>query len=248
MAYVYQPVAQQLVEAYGVDAVISTLTPFVSEARGQRIDSILAARLSSVAVVLENLHDPHNGAAAIRSIEAFGLTGLDVVESVERFSSASAITIGCEKWITVRRHPTVAECATAMRERGFTLYATVPGAAQSINDIDVSSPVAIVFGNEHDGLSPEAVEACDAAVNIPMYGFTQSFNLSVSVALSVQALSTRRREQLGQAGDLNDQERARLRAEWYVQSVKAAAQILDRECVKLDTPGVGSGTHPPQNH
>lgn len=234
--------ARQLVRRFGVDQVIATLAPFVTDARAQRIDDILAARLDSLAIVLENLHDPHNGAAAIRSVEAFGLTGIDVVETTEPFRSAPAVTIGCEKWIEVRRHATMAACADALRERGFTLYATVPGAARSIEDVDVSAPLAIVFGNEHEGLSSAAVRLCDAEVSLPMYGFTQSFNLSVSVALAVQRLSRRRREHLGRDGDLHGQERARLRAEWYVQSVKAAAQILERECVNPDTPDVAAET------
>lgn len=243
----HQPHAQKIVTEFGVDAILETLAPFVSEARSERIDDILAARLTSVGIVLENLYDSHNGAAAIRSVEAFGLTGLDVVETEHQFSSASGVTMGCDKWITLRRHPTMAACANTLRGRGFTVYATLPGAKQSILDIDVSSPVALVFGNEHAGLTPEAVEACDAGVSIPMYGFTQSFNLSVSVALSVQELAKRRRDHLQRAGDLNDQERARLRAEWYVQSVKAAAQILDRECVKLDTGSVAAETQPQQD-
>lgn len=236
------PSARQLVRRYGIDQVIATLAPFVTEARIERIDSILAARLDSLAIVLENLHDPHNGAAAIRSVEAFGLTGIDVVETTEPFQSAPAVTIGCEKWIDVRRHATMADCAAALRVRGFTLYATVPGAERSIEDVDVSAPLAVVFGNEHEGLSPDAVKICDAEVSLPMYGFTQSFNLSVSVALATQRLSRRRREYLGDEGDLPGQERARLRAEWYVQSVKAAAQILARECVKPDTNDVGAET------
>lgn len=230
--------ARQLVGDYGIDRVIEVLSPFVTESRLQRIEEILDARLKSIAIVLENLHDPHNGAAAIRSIEAFGLTGLDVIETTERFRPAAKVTIGCQKWIELRRHPTVAECAASLRRRGFRLYATVPDANQTMTDIDVGQAVAVVFGNETDGLTPEAIAVCDAEVSLPMYGFTQSFNLSVSVALAVQQLARRRREYLDELGDLDDQERARLRAEWYVQSVKAAAQILDRECVKLHTEGV----------
>lgn len=232
---------------YGIDQILATLAPFVSEARAQRIEEILAARLSSLSIVLENLYDPHNGAAAIRSVEAFGLTHIHVIETAQQFQSAPAVTIGCEKWIDVQRHTEVATCARVLRSRGARLYATLPGVSRTIADIDVSEPVAILFGNEHEGLTAEAIAACDDRVSLPMYGFTQSFNLSVSVALVLQELSGRRRKLLNRPGDLGDQERAQLRAEWYVQSVKAAAQILGRECVKLNTEDVAERTQSPRN-
>jgi tRNA (guanosine-2'-O-)-methyltransferase len=217
-----------LIERYGVDQVIEAVRPLLSERRMERIEQVLDARLSSLTVVLENLHDPHNGAATIRSVEAFGLTSVHVVETMERFRHAPAVTIGSEKWIDTHRYASFTECAVALRERGMLLYATVPGAELTLDSIDVSRPCAVVFGNEHEGLTAEAIEACDHRVSIPMFGFTQSFNLSVSVALSVQRLSERRRRHLGATGDLDRQERARLRARWYAQSVRAAEQIVER--------------------
>lgn len=217
-----------LIERYGVAVVTEAIRPLLSERRMARIESVLDSRLDSVTAVLENLHDPHNGAATIRSVEAFGLTSVHVVETMERFRHAPAVTIGSEKWIETRRHPSFAECAEAVRARGMLLYATVPGAELTLDSVDVSKPCAIVFGNEHEGLTANAIDACDHTVSIPMFGFTQSFNLSVSVALAVQRLAERRRKHLGTGGDLGSEERARLRARWYALSVRAADQIVER--------------------
>jgi tRNA (guanosine-2'-O-)-methyltransferase len=218
----------QLIAKYGEDVVLRALAPMVSEGRLARIEAVLDARLSSLTVVLENLHDPHNGAAAIRSVEGFGLDSLWVVEAVEPFQFSSSVTVGCEKWIDVHRFADGPACAAALRARGFRLLATLPGESQSIEEVDVSGPCALVFGNEHEGLTQETIASCDGRVSIPMFGFTQSFNLSVSVALCVQRLAARRRAVLGGRGDLPEAERRRLRARWYALGVRAAEQIVER--------------------
>jgi len=224
------PAVDRLLERYGADRVTSVLRSFLTDKRAERIEQVLDARLVSVAAVVENLHDPHNGAAAIRSLEGLGLAQLHVVETLEQFDFSDAVTIGAEKWISVQRHRSFDACAGALREQGLRLFAMVPRRgherAVSIDDADVSQPFACVFGNERDGLAAESVAACDLEVTLPMYGFTQSFNLSVSVALVVQKLAQRRRDAIGAPGDLSDRERALLRARWYALSVRHAEEIL----------------------
>ncbi len=212
------------------DDVLAALGPLLTEERKARIEEVLAARLGGLTVILENLHDPHNGAAALRSVEGFGLSELHVVESNEPFRFAHSVPIGCDKWVALHKYATFAACADGLHARGFKLYAAVPGAQMTLSEVDVATPAALVFGNEHDGLSELAQKACDATFSIPMTGFTQSFNLSVSVALGVYESARRRREALGHAGDLPEQERARLRAEWYALSMdrRAAAGLVAR--------------------
>lgn len=218
----------ELVRQHGIETVVAALRPLISDERAARIEAVLDDRLRSVTVVLEDLYDPHNGAAAIRSVEAFGLTALHAVEGAGPFRFSGGITIGAEAWIDVHRHPDVERCARVLRDRGIRMFATLPDAGDDLETVPVDRPLAIWFGNERDGLTPAAVAACDGAVRIPMYGFTQSFNLSVSVALSLQRLAARRRQHLGTTGDLDDQERALLRAQWYAHSVRAADLIIAR--------------------
>src|SRR5437764_11856721 len=106
--------------------VCACLAPLLLEERRARIDAAAAARLGGLRVVIENLHDPHNGAAVLRSAEAFGIQRVDVIESVEPFRFSSVVTQGCEKWLDVVRHATLAEAVAAIRADGFALYAAVP--------------------------------------------------------------------------------------------------------------------------
>jgi tRNA (guanosine-2'-O-)-methyltransferase len=179
-------------------------------------------------IVLENLYDPHNGAAVLRSAEGFGITDVHVVEADGRFSACRGVTRGSQKWINVITHSSVAAAAAALKAEGMQLCAAVPGAGLSLGEVEVDRPLAIWFGNEHEGLTEEAIAACDQTLSIPMFGFTRSLNLSVSVALCAADLVARRRKALGAPGDLADGRRAHLRARWYVQSVRGARQIVER--------------------
>jgi len=130
-------------------AVCATLGPLLLDERRARIDEAAAARLSGLRLVIENLHDPHNGAAVLRSAEGFGLQRVDVIESVEPFRFSSVVTQGCEKWLDVVRHKTLAAAIAALRADGFALYAAVPGAAATVEQLDFARPAAVMIGNEH---------------------------------------------------------------------------------------------------
>lgn len=231
---------------YAPGDVVAALAPQLTDERKAKLEATLARRLAGLTVVLEDLHDPHNGAAAIRSVEAFGLCELHAVEQAEPFSFSARVTQGCEKWIALRRWPDVGACAAALHARGFRLFAAVPGAELTVHDIDVSRPAALVFGNEHAGLTSAAQAACDARFGIPMHGFTRSFNLSVSVAIAVHDCARRRRERVtADAPDVPDEERARLRARWYALSMdeRAAEGLVARYVSELTRGGVGGRRH-----
>jgi len=210
------------------DTICAALGPLLVDGRRERIEAVLAARLVGVTALIENLHDPHNGAAALRSAEAFGLQAVHVVESEERFRFSSDVTKGCEKWLSIHRHPSFDDARARLHARGFALYAAVPGASTRLDALDFSGPAAIVVGNEHDGLTSAAVAGSDVRFAIPMDGMTQSLNLSVATAVVLAHAVRQRRAALGHASDLDEAERARLRARFYAASVRGAAQILSR--------------------
>ena len=218
----------RLIEQYGPDAVTQALRPLLTEERMQRIEAVLDARLAGLAVAIENLHDPHNGAAAIRSLEGIGLSTLHVIETIEHFRASAAVTIGAEKWVDIVRHKGFSACAEALHAQGYTLYAACPGAEYDLESVAVEQPTVVVFGNEHEGLTEEAQALCDRRVAIPMHGFSQSFNLSVSVAVAMHRLAARRRQVMGRAGDLDDAKRAFLRARWYALGMRGVDAILAR--------------------
>lgn len=218
----------RFIERHGPEAVCEALAPLLTTERIARIDAVLAARLASVVTIVEDTYDPHNAAATIRTTEAIGLGELHVVEGEQRFSIAGGVTCGAHRWIDVQRWASVDAVAAALHARGFRVYATLPGAPHTIDDVDVTTPIAVVFGNEHAGLTPAAVAACDGALGVPMFGFTESFNLSVTVALAMSRIAARRRAAIGTPGDLDEARRRELRARWFALKIRGAAGILER--------------------
>lgn len=218
-----------MIDRYGPDAVCDALAPLLTPERIARIDQVIDARLGSVVAAVEDTYDPHNAAATLRTCEALGLQDLYVIEPGSRFSAAKGVTRGAHRWLDLRRFSDATTAITDLRARGFRVYATLPDATTSIEDVAVDSPLAVVFGNEHDGVSPAAIAACDGALAVPMFGFTESYNLSVTVGLAMSRLAARRRAYIGALGDLDPARRARLRARWFSLRIRAAVSIVDRK-------------------
>ena len=189
----------QWVEAH---ALASELTP---RRRGRVLDVVLK-RLSSVTVVLENLSDVHNASAVLRTSEGLGLDAIHVVEQPNKWEKNNAIAKGSQRWIEVVKHQGLARCLGDLSSRGFQLFAADVGeGCVPVHEIDVDKPVALVFGSERDGLSRRALALTDSRFTVPMFGFVESFNVSVSAALALYDVSSRRRASLGTAeGDLDD--------------------------------------------
>jgi tRNA (guanosine-2'-O-)-methyltransferase len=208
--------------------VCAALAPLLLDERRARIDAAVAARLGGLRIVIENLHDPHNGAAVLRSAEAFGIQRVDVIEATERFRFSSTVTQGCEKWLDVVRHPTLDAAIAALRRDDFVIYAAVPGAEASVEDLNFSRPAAVMVGNEHEGLTGAAIDAADRVFSIPMAGMTASLNLSVATALIAAQAAASRRRFLRAEGDLDEAARLALRARFYAASVRGADAVVSR--------------------
>jgi tRNA (guanosine-2'-O-)-methyltransferase len=206
--------------------VLKALSPVLGEERVAKLDRVAAARLSGLVVVLENLHDPHNGGAALRSSEAVGVLEVRIVGNKLRFSER--VTQGCEKWLEIVEDPDIDVCAASLKARGFKLYAAVPGAKLQLEDLDAHTPAAFLIGNEHAGLTDRARALADGEFTIPMHGFSQSVNLSVATALTVYTHARRRREAVGAAGDLTGEALSALRARYYRRDVRGADAIVAR--------------------
>ena len=218
----------RIIARHGPEAVCSALAPLLTAERIARIDQVLAARLGSVVTVVEDTYDPHNAAATIRTTEALGLGELHVIEPGERFSAAGGVTRGAHSWIDLHRWPAPEPAIAALRARGFRVFATLPGAPHTVDDVDVTAPLAVAFGNEHAGLTAAAIASCDGALGVPVFGFTESYNLSVTVALAMSRIAERRRAAIGSPGDLDERRRRELRARWFALKLRGAVGILER--------------------
>lgn len=163
----------------------ATLEDMVGSERRERLLTILRQRLVSPAVVLEDVWDPHNIGAVLRTVEGLGLHRVFVIEANSTYEPRSQVTQGAHKWLDVRRHRTVASCVAETRALGYRLLVTRMDAPQTLGDLDWSIPTAVVMGNEKDGVTPELAALADGAFRIPMAGFSQSFNISVATAMIV---------------------------------------------------------------
>jgi tRNA (guanosine-2'-O-)-methyltransferase len=198
------------------------LAGLISPHRRERVEQVLAHRTRWLTAVLEDVYQPHNASAVLRSCEALGLQDVHVIESRNRYQVNPQVDLGASRWLTVRRYPDLANCVQALRERGYRLLAASPHEdGQQPEQVEVSRPLAVLLGTEEEGLSPAAVAAADGCVRVPMYGFTESLNVSVCAALILRALSRRLRLE-PTPWELTESERAELRLEWYRRSVRGA--------------------------
>jgi len=158
-----------------------------SERRKAKIKRVLEQRQPDLTVVLENIHDPHNVSAILRTCDAVGIESVMLLYNIEPFpkigkkSSASA-----GKWIEREKYSSVNECFAALRSRGFKIYTTHMGERSlSVYELDLAQKTALVFGNEHRGVSDEAVKLADGNFLIPQCGMLQSLNVSVACAVTL---------------------------------------------------------------
>ncbi len=187
--------------------------------RAAKLRAVLERRQSTLTVVFENVHDPHNVSAVLRSCDAVGVleahgvyTGFQEFPELGRKSSASA-----RKWVDLHLHENVASCFSALRSRGFKIYTThMSSDAVSLYDLDLTQPVALVFGNEHSGVSQEARALADGNFLVPQMGVVQSLNISVACAVSLyEALRQRQHAGRYEQSDLSAEAFAERLNDWY---------------------------------
>jgi tRNA (guanosine-2'-O-)-methyltransferase len=201
--------------------VVRALEPMTTERRRARVKGVIAQRLASVAVLFDAPHDPHNGAAVVRSCEAFGVQSLHVVERVERFLAAASVARSAEQWIDVVCHKTAESAVEAVTRAGLEMIAAHPDGELVPEDLAGVPRVAIVLGNERDGISEDLAARCKRRVRVPMRGFVESLNVSVTAAILLSS-ATR-----GRAGDLDEEARVRLYARGLYYSIPRAGEVLE---------------------
>ena len=206
---------------------------YLGAERKARIDEVVANRTRTLTVVMEAFCDPQNVNAVLRTCEAFGIQELHVVEGpMKGFDRNKKISQNADKWLDVHRWRSTGECLAHLRREGFAVYATHLGPGTCpLDALSFAGKVALVFGNESRGVSPEALALADATFAIPMRGFVQSFNVSVAAAISIAKAIERREAERGRHGDLGEAEAAAMRERFYVLAVKQRARIAKAEAV-----------------
>ena len=200
---------------------------FVQPQRLDRIDRVVSLRTRSLVVVLDRLEDSFNIAAVMRTCEGLGIQEIHVINNPEYpFEPHSKVTQGCEKWLDVTKYRDFATCHAALKARGFSVYASaIREDATSLYDLRFDQKLALVFGNERTGVSEAVLRLVDGVYWIPMRGFSQSFNISVAVAMTLSRAVAWRHERLGEKGDLTAAEQQTLGEKFRVLSVKQRKRI-----------------------
>lgn len=212
---------------------LDVLGPFVTPERQKRIDDVLATKTRDVVLVLEDIYDEHNASAVLRTAESFGVLEVHAVEATCAFVVDAQTSMGSHKWIELTKHKATTTPYEALRARGYAIYASsIRGDAVNIEDVPIDRPIALVFGNEHEGLSKQAQEAAAGRFRVPMHGFVESLNVSVATAISMYDVLQRKRKS-GRPLGLDPLDALRLRAAWFARSVRASKLILERAGVAL---------------
>jgi tRNA (guanosine-2'-O-)-methyltransferase len=208
------------IDAVGSARACEQLGPLLSEERRAKIEQVLLGRLDSLHVAVERPEDPYNAAAIVRTAEAVGALHVHVVDTREDALHARKTTQGSFNWLHTYHHASL-EGLLALQRNGVRLCGAMMGGALTLEELPVERPLCLLFGNEGVGLSPEARAACELTFRIPMYGMSESLNLSVSAALALYEVARRKRAELGCPGDLTGERLLRERARYYARCVDA---------------------------
>ncbi len=208
------------------------LEDFITENKKGKIEKVLGERTRHMTVVLEDIFQSHNASAVVRSCDCFGVQDLHVIENNYKYDVNPKVVMGASKWIDIHKYGALndtksytKECLQSLKKKGYRIVATTPHTNDvNLNEFDVSTPFALVFGTEYEGISDEVREEADEFLKIPMYGFTESFNISVSAALCMQHLSFKMRTE-GVDFGLRPEEKEELLLLWYKKIVTSSEQL-----------------------
>ena len=170
------------------------LSQYITDHKKSVMEKVLTQRTRFLTVVLEDIFKPHNASAVLRTCDCFGIQDVHVIEKVNMYKINPFVTRGASQWIDLHKYhnkegSAVQDCFSALKQKGYKIYGTspLPGSI-SIHDLEPDEKIALVFGNEHEGISAEVQENVDGLVHIPMLGFTESFNISVAASIALYEL------------------------------------------------------------
>lgn len=207
--------------------VAQMLGPFISEPRRAKIEAVLRERTCTVATVCEGIYDKGNVSAVMRSAESMGFQQMHVIHTQKRFKVANRVSMGSDKWLDIANWRQTEACVERLKAQGYRIVAThLDETAVPIDELDFTQPTALVFGNEHAGISEEMIALSDVRCIIPMRGFAQSFNISVAAAVSLYHVAQDRIRRQGYHGDLSEEELERLRASYYMRALQRPMTLL----------------------
>jgi tRNA (guanosine-2'-O-)-methyltransferase len=207
------------------EKLFTYLSQFIFPERLELFNSVVNQRTNYITVVLEDIYQPHNASAVLRSCDCFGVQNVHIIENKNEYNVNPDVALGSSQWINMHRYnetnDNTVDALKQIKDKGYRIVATTPHEKDTlIQDLDLNrGPIALLFGTEITGLTQTAINQADEFVKIPMYGFTESFNISVSAALSLYELTTRLRKS-NINWELSEEEILDLKIDWIKKTVK----------------------------
>ena len=207
---------------------LAYLEEFITDNRKERFQTVLANRTNHFTIVVEDLFQFHNTSAVMRSCEVFGIQEINIIEQRFGKNIDKEIAMGAQLWVDINKFSTISNCIEKLKNKGYQIIATTPhNDSCLLKDFDVTKKSALFFGTEKEGLSEEVMCQADGFLKIPMVGFTESLNISVSAAIIIQDITTRLR-QTDINWQLTEEELLEKRLHWTKNTIKDIKQIEAR--------------------
>ena len=217
------------------EKLLNHLIEFVSENKKQLFGKMIQYRTKHITVVLEDIFQPHNASAVLRTCDCFGIQDIHIIENKNEYEVNPDVALGSSKWLNLHKYNfsdnNTTEAFNSLRKKGYRIVATTPHENDCLlEELNLNSKIALVFGTELDGLSETAINNADEFVKIPMYGFTESFNISVSAAIILHHLTEKLRK-YSLNWELTDMEKTEIKLNW-VKNVVKKSDLLEKEFLK----------------
>lgn len=215
-------------------ALLEFLKTFVLDRKLDLFNEKLNNRTRHITIALENLFQEQNASAIIRTAECFGLQDIHVIENDNNFKINTDIVNGGDRWVNLHKyHPdtektATLKCITSLKQKGYKIIATTPHTNDcNLNDFDVTDKFALFFGEEKPGVSSEIIDNADGFLKIPIYGFTESFNVSVAAAIIIHHLQNKIVNSPAINWQLSDDEKQEILYNWVVKTVPKSKKVID---------------------
>lgn len=217
----------QIAPEFSDQALVDYLGQYITEAKKRSIERVLAKRTRFFTLVLEDIFKPHNASAVLRTCDCFGIQDIHLIEKTDQYKINPFVTRGASQWVDLHKFvgedgKAVQQCFSQLRRQGYGIFATSPApSSTSIYDFPITpdQKIALVFGNEHEGISPHVAQQVDGLLHIPMHGFTESFNVSVAASIFLYELTKQASQDPAWNMYLTEEEKHELRLKWYRQIV-----------------------------
>ena len=208
--------------------LLEHLESYLTDSRREKFNKVLSQRTKHFTVATEDVYQLHNTSAVIRTCDVFGIQEVQIIEERNTKRIDREIAMGAQKWVDVNRFHSVIDCIADMKQKGYQIVATTPHTNDcELHDFDISQKSCFFFGREVEGLSKEVLDAADCYLKIPMVGFTESLNISVSAAIILQQVTSKLR-QSNINWQLSEHEILEKRLDWVKKSIRSYEDIIKR--------------------